>query len=90
MYQQQEKQQNDLQKRMIDIFQSKKTDLCAELNIQPEKENASDKTDLSGKIFVSAGTLTGYPNRKALKEEIKNADKINLKKFRIRSFSLKF
>ena len=48
------------------------TDLCAELNIQPEKENASDKTDLSGKIFVITGTLTGYPNRKALKEEIES------------------
>ena len=46
------------------------TDLCAELNIQLEKENASDETDLSGKIFVITGTLTGYPNRKALKEEI--------------------
>lgn len=45
-------------------------DLCAELNIQLEKENASDETDLSGKIFVITGTLTGYPNRKALKEEI--------------------
>ena len=48
------------------------TDLCAELNIQPEKEDASDKTDLSGKIFVITGTLTGYPNRKALKEEIES------------------
>ena len=40
------------------------TDLCAELNIQLEKENASDETDLSGKIFVITGTLTGYPNRR--------------------------
>lgn len=86
LYQQQEKQQNDLQKRMIDIFQSKKNDLCAELNALHVTPEQWDAFILQGSQILR---LTQARTIQAVQEVMQNFGQIYLPESTINDLNLR-